>query len=543
MPLRRRFTACVFSLAAIVILAGCAIVDQYSDRAIGYNLEAEEALDQGLLLNIIRASQRRPMQFTSVQSITGSASASGTAGLISIPIGPHPIYNTGSVAGTVSGGPNFIVPVLDTQEFYQGVMRPIPGLLIDFFINEEYPREELFTLFVEKIVMHRGACPDTDHTSDCELVFVNYPGVDLQFDLTQAMIEYLLNLGITTEALPGQSKSSSGGSSGSGGSSASAGSSGSSGSSASGASASGSSPSEQSQNPSYRFCFAPRDAHYAQLIKNPSGLCGFKKPKKKSDEQKTTTTITDRSITIDHDTGLITHEHGKTTSTTPASGGDSTAQEIQKATSVAGFVLSDKFIDELTYIADSDKNSFMPPGPNRDYPNRDYNEFKNHINAFRATNKVPVRDKNGLIVSQKDNLVTLSIYTRSTEGILYFLGEVVRHELYPDVRIQPGQQHRILQIKIEKTSYRQYPERPCNLLGQGYDDSYVCEYLFVLNIQPSLTTAAASVSYQGTRYWVPNDPIEAGKTMHVLSIVKQLLAVNTSAKSLPQSSVISIISP
>lgn len=107
-------------MTASATFQSCAIVDQYSYRAIGYNLEAEQAQLQALLLNIIRGSQRRPMQFTSVQSITGFASSSSTAGL-SFPLGPHQSQlslTTGTLNTTISAGPSFIVPVLDTQEFY-----------------------------------------------------------------------------------------------------------------------------------------------------------------------------------------------------------------------------------------------------------------------------------------------------------------------------------------------------------------------------------------------------------------------------------------
>ena len=74
---------CVVLLLPLVALqlGGCAVVDQYSGRAVGFNLEAEQATQQALLLNIVRASHRRPMQFTSVQSITGIASANLTGGL------------------------------------------------------------------------------------------------------------------------------------------------------------------------------------------------------------------------------------------------------------------------------------------------------------------------------------------------------------------------------------------------------------------------------------------------------------------------------
>src|SRR5579863_3961427 len=120
MAFRRGFTPSPLFSILVMALAGCAVVDQYSGRAISYNLEAEQALDQGLLLNIVRASLRRPMQFTSVQTVTGTASASAAA-TFTVPFIP----GTGASGfnPSISGGPQFTVPVLDTQEFYNGVMK------------------------------------------------------------------------------------------------------------------------------------------------------------------------------------------------------------------------------------------------------------------------------------------------------------------------------------------------------------------------------------------------------------------------------------
>ncbi|MEA2994292.1 MAG: hypothetical protein QOD40_3212, partial [Alphaproteobacteria bacterium] len=46
------------------IVAGCGIVDQYGSRALTYNVEAEQAQNQAVLLNIVRSYKRYPMQFT-----------------------------------------------------------------------------------------------------------------------------------------------------------------------------------------------------------------------------------------------------------------------------------------------------------------------------------------------------------------------------------------------------------------------------------------------------------------------------------------------
>src|SRR5262249_7268122 len=75
---RRGRIAGVAALLLTPMLLGCAIIDSYSGRAVDYNREAEQAQEQVLLLNIVRASLRLPMQFTSLQSITGSANVNGS---------------------------------------------------------------------------------------------------------------------------------------------------------------------------------------------------------------------------------------------------------------------------------------------------------------------------------------------------------------------------------------------------------------------------------------------------------------------------------
>src|SRR5262249_37866217 len=132
---RRRALAAAGSAAALLLLAECAVVDKYADRAVDYNLQAEKTQQQNLLLNIIRAGLRRPMQLTGLTSITGTASASGTVGggytnlhqtpvvqdlganipatlggISSQAIG-RAVTGTGTVSGSMSGGPTFTVPV------------------------------------------------------------------------------------------------------------------------------------------------------------------------------------------------------------------------------------------------------------------------------------------------------------------------------------------------------------------------------------------------------------------------------------------------
>ena len=139
-------------LTAACGISACAIVDSYGDRAVQYNLEAEQVQDQDILLNVVRASKRRPLEFSGVQTVSGNASATGTVSL-SLPIWQNSARTptTLTPGGTVSGGPTFTVGVLDTQEFYQGMLTPIPMSTIDLFAGRGLSRILLLDLFIRDV--------------------------------------------------------------------------------------------------------------------------------------------------------------------------------------------------------------------------------------------------------------------------------------------------------------------------------------------------------------------------------------------------------
>ena len=55
--------------------------------------------------------------------------------------------------------------------------------------------------------------------------------------------------------------------------------------------------------------------------------------------------------------------------------------------------------------------------------------------------------------------------------------------------------------------------------------------------------AFIAVSHDGTSYGLAGDRERTGRTYHVLELVKQILALNTSAKQLPATSVLVISNP
>jgi hypothetical protein len=151
--------------------------------------------------------------------------------------------------------------------------------------------------------------------------------------------------------------------------------------------------------------------------------------------------------------------------------------------------------------------------------------------------------------------VQLEFIARSTEGVIYYLGEAVRQQLYPDPRTRP----RIVYIRDTNSQDPLPPSEECLAGGRSKGPlPQSCKPIFVLKneihestpmfpieptpILPNEPTSILAVSYDGEDYAVPAG-YEAGKTTEVLSIVTQLIGLHKSAKSLPTSSVFTLVGP
>ncbi len=153
---RRRYWGVRHGLAACIaaILSGCAAVDAFAPAAIDYNLQAEQIRNQMILLNVIRAAYRKPMQFSDFTTVTGLTTVSVTAGF-SLPFAAIPGSLTRTFtalpSGSLTGGPNFTVSILNTKEFYSGILQPIPMQTVTLYLREGLPKEMLLTLLLSDI--------------------------------------------------------------------------------------------------------------------------------------------------------------------------------------------------------------------------------------------------------------------------------------------------------------------------------------------------------------------------------------------------------
>ena len=154
--LDRRFARLIkttLSAAATLALAGCVHLEHFSSKATDFNLQVADSQNKTMLLNIMRAANRFPMHFTELTTLSGTGTAT-IGGTVTIPVG---ILNggmgTGSVAptGSYSETPTFNVAVLETQEFYKGIMAPVKLDQLADFLGEGMPPPEVFTLLFGRL--------------------------------------------------------------------------------------------------------------------------------------------------------------------------------------------------------------------------------------------------------------------------------------------------------------------------------------------------------------------------------------------------------
>jgi hypothetical protein len=190
----------IFHLGPIILLAtslsSCVVVDNFAGRSVDYNLQAEHSKNENLLLNVVRAAYRKPLQFTELMTVTGQASASVT-GVFTLPFAANHAAATRifsfSPGAAVSGGPNFTVAVLNTKEFYQGILTPIPMQIVALFFYEGFPKSVLLTLAALRFEYGPKDGPMTE-------VYNDVSSTEKYMDF-KIFIESLIDAGLDTEKI------------------------------------------------------------------------------------------------------------------------------------------------------------------------------------------------------------------------------------------------------------------------------------------------------------------------------------------------------
>jgi hypothetical protein len=549
----RKFLRLCLACGLALAMSGCGVVDKFSGSAVEYNRQVEQAQEKMLLLNVVRAMDRRPMAFSYVSQVSGQFQATSTSASVAVPFGPRPnaAGRSFTLNGGFQGGPNFTVMGLDTQEFYQGLMNPISAQMIDVYFKARYPREQIVDLTIHRIAIK--GCSKGSPT----ITFVNYPSNPIKFDLFQTLAEYLIDTaGLTTEKVEGKTQL---------------------GPPLSGeylskhgevidrAGAAGLKiekyeepteplcpPRDETKKPNAAAahhaappCTAPSNDEDCYAIVKAEESYGFCFKYLGSDEP-----------------GFCgeTDRHRKTVQT-----GETLTEGASRT---RGFRLNDPhaFLGKLAEVVDRDcvRLKGQLGESSRLYVKycgygqvahcRDF-DFVNppgetgrvaQTPCYRYVLKLaralmdPKAPSTGLHRS-----ISLTFYPRSTESLIYYLGEISRAYLAPE----DGWPARV--IKVHSTAgseERAQNQWPCDVDGenktQNAENNEDCLPLFQLETN-STTPSFLSVAYDGRTYSLPNDMrgavSYASLSYPSLEVTKQLFAINLSAKALPATTVLSVV--
>jgi hypothetical protein len=439
---------------------------------------------------------------------------------------------------SLSGSATFTVPVLDTQEFYQGILTPIPLQSFDYYLQQNFPPEVLFDLFVLKIEVTR-----LDDGSCRKFTFQNSVRDDLQFGQFQTFVDYLIGSGLSTERVsaitpygppiasptPGPATheetarildaysrvSAAGLDIRKEGTGADA------------------KYRVQKKNSVFRFCFNYPGGTPSDWIGQPNSsmFCGHFNRRLQARLADAQSEGTPECVPGKRVARPAARAGGEDGARAADDDFDSQAQGVHESgvSEFRGIRLAPEFVKRI------DRQQQEALAKNPGIPDDA---------LFKAA-------------SFANGLVSFKVYTRSTEGILYYLGEITRRRLFTEF----GDTSRTVQVKTQQR-YGTFPLSECDNAENGASweqktdltylarrragrsgapGRYYCENLFVLDTDGAGGNPILTASYDGKHFAIPRDPNRHGRTLQVLELVKQLLAQNTSAKQLPATSVISVI--
>jgi hypothetical protein len=150
-------------LVSSLFLSGCGAVDNFQPRALQYNQEAATTKSNTILLNILRAGYRLPLQFTEYTTATGQSFLSGQLSA-TLPVSAIPANTprTFTLNPQLTGNAQTQVTVqnLNSQDFYYGLQTPVTQQLMANFMAIGYDPKLVMMLSVSSLKRKSGLIVD-----------------------------------------------------------------------------------------------------------------------------------------------------------------------------------------------------------------------------------------------------------------------------------------------------------------------------------------------------------------------------------------------
>lgn len=202
----RRSRAAVGALLSLFSgLTGCAIADDVTLRAETMNATIGDYNNHAILLNIVRASQSEPLTFVAVTGGAPNTVFTGNAASPTITFSPFGLTSTviGPTTASATGQASNILAVaaVDDPGSWQALLTPVDTATIGFFIKQNYPRELLFRLFIDRIRVKNPRLSNPNGYSE----LVNNPQDPSYLYYLKSLVN-LVEAGLTVQIDRGSSK-------------------------------------------------------------------------------------------------------------------------------------------------------------------------------------------------------------------------------------------------------------------------------------------------------------------------------------------------
>jgi hypothetical protein len=125
--------------------------------AVDINRSFAHARDEITVLNVLRAAERQPLQFSTISSVQGSLRADST---LRIPFVNIIAGGTDAISPELtfsSRGPTVSITPLATKEFVQGMARPLSPTVISDLLAQGWSREVVLSLVIGGVICSDGS--------------------------------------------------------------------------------------------------------------------------------------------------------------------------------------------------------------------------------------------------------------------------------------------------------------------------------------------------------------------------------------------------
>ena len=157
-----------FALSSLLAITGCTINTTVEDSAIDYNESIERTVNQTTFNNVLRSMHRMPRHYTAIAVINGNLKLTAGGSLAATLPGSSTSTITSSatpstvtthsgdvftpgLSGSFTTNPTFSVSVLESEEFYRGILQPLSTQVLGLYVSQGWDSELLTHLFVESV--------------------------------------------------------------------------------------------------------------------------------------------------------------------------------------------------------------------------------------------------------------------------------------------------------------------------------------------------------------------------------------------------------